>query len=83
MKLGAFSLSLKVNDLKTSLHFYEKIGFKIIGGNPDDLWVILKNEDSVIGLFEGMFEHNMMTFSPGFDSSGNVIQDFTDIRIIN
>ncbi len=83
MKLGAFSLSLKVNDLKTSLHFYEKLGFKIIGGNPDDLWVILKNEDSVIGLFEGMFEHNMMTFNPGFDSSGNAIKDFTDIREIN
>lgn len=80
MELGAFSVSLSVKDLATSQDFYEKLGFRRIGGDPKENWVILKNQDHVIGLFQGMFERNVMTFNPGWDQSGSDLDRFTDVR---
>jgi catechol 2,3-dioxygenase-like lactoylglutathione lyase family enzyme len=82
MKLGAFSVSLSVNDIAASLGFYAKLGFEPIGGNVEENWVILKNGDHVIGLFQGMFERNMMTFNPGWDQQGNETDTFADVREI-
>lgn len=82
MDLGAFSVSLSVKDLEASRNFYEKLGFQAIGGNTDEKWLIIKNRDHVIGLFEGMFEKNMLTFNPGWDQQGNETKDFTDVREI-
>lgn len=80
MQLGAFSISLAVKNLKASLAFYEKFGFKRFGGNPEQNWVILKNGDSVIGLFQGMFEKNILTFNPGWDGNAQKLPAFTDVR---
>ena len=82
MELGSFSLSLSVKNLGTSRDFYHKLGFVEIGGNADENWLILKNGDHVIGLFQGMFEKNMMTFNPGWDQSGRETSSYTDIRDI-
>lgn len=80
MELGAFSVSLAVKDLAASMAFYEKFGFEVMGGNPADNWVILKNGTHVIGLFQGMFDKNMLTFNPGWDQNAQRLDSFTDIR---
>ena len=80
MQLGAFSISLAVKDLAASRAFYEKFGFKSFAGDASQNWLILKNGDHVIGLFQGMFERNMLTFNPGWDQNANPLPDFTDIR---
>ena len=82
MKLGAFSISLSVKDIQASKAFYEKLGFDDLGGVPEQNWVIMKNGDTVIGLFQGMFEGNMMTFNPGWDQAAQPIEEFDDIRDI-
>lgn len=80
MQLGCFSVSLAVKDLEVSRTFYEKFGFHVFGGNAAQGWLILKNGDHVIGLFQGMFEKNTLTFNPGWDSGANKLEAFTDIR---
>jgi lactoylglutathione lyase len=80
MKLGAFSLSLSVKNLQASKAFYEKLGFSIFGGNEAQNWLIMKNGDHIIGLFQGMFEKNSLTFNPGWDQDANTLESFTDVR---
>src|SRR5262249_46395329 len=80
MQLGAFSISLAVKDLEASRQFYEKLGFKTFGGNPSQNWLILKNGDHIIGLFQGMFEKNILTFNPGWDQNAQQLATFTDVR---
>ena len=80
MNLGAFSVSLAVKDIEASKVFYEKLGFKPFGGDQQENWLILKNEDHVIGLFQGMFPENILTFNPGWDQSSNDLDSFSDIR---
>lgn len=80
MELGAFSVSLAVQDIEASRSFYEKFGFKIFGGDATQNWLILKNGDHVIGLFQGMFEKNILTFNPGWDSNAQQLAAFTDVR---
>ena len=80
MQLGAFSISLAVKDIAASRAFYEKLGFKTLGGDQANNWLILKNGDHVIGLFQGMFEKNMLTFNPGWDQNANRLPAFTDVR---
>ena len=80
MELGAFSVSLAVKDIEASRQFYEKFGFKTFGGNAAQNWLILKNGDHVIGLFQGMFEKNILTFNPGWDSNAQKLGSFTDVR---
>ena len=80
MELGAFSISLAVKDLGTSRAFYEKFGFKAFAGDASQNWLIMKNGDHVIGLFQGMFEKNILTFNPGWDSNAQKLATFTDIR---
>ena len=80
MELGAFSISLTVNDLQASKNFYEKFGFKAFGGDPSQNWLILKNGDHVIGLFQGMFDKNILTFNPGWDQNAQPLASFTDVR---
>ena len=80
MELGAFSISLAVKDIAASRSFYEKFGFKNFGGNAAQNRLILKNGDHVIGLFQGMFEKNMLTFNPGWDQSAQNVETFTDVR---
>ena len=80
MQLGAFSVSLAVKDLAASRSFYEKFGFQAFAGNAAQNWLILKNGDCVIGLFQGMFEENILTFNPGWDSNAQALAAFTDIR---
>jgi lactoylglutathione lyase len=80
MELGAFSISLAVRDLEASRAFYEKFGFAVFAGDAAQKWLILKNGDHVIGLFEGMFERNMLTFNPGWDSSAGTLPSYTDVR---
>jgi catechol 2,3-dioxygenase-like lactoylglutathione lyase family enzyme len=82
MKLGNFSVSLAVKDIRASRAFYEKLGFRVFGGNQEQNWLILQNETSTIGLFQGMFEKNIMTFNPGWDRSGHALQEFDDVRDI-
>ena len=82
MQLGAFSISLAVKDIKASKAFYEKLGFTSLGGNIDQNWIILKNGPHVIGLFQGMFEKNMLTFNPGWDQEAKNLPAFTDVRKI-
>ncbi|QIE45117.1 VOC family protein [Pseudohalocynthiibacter aestuariivivens] len=82
MDLGAFSISLAVKNLTRSRGFYEALGFAEAGGSPDQGWLILRNGDTVIGLFEGMFEGNILTFNPGWDQSGASKPAFSDIRTI-
>ncbi len=80
MDLGAFSISLTVKDLATSRAFYEKLGFEVIGGDPDRHWQILRNGTAIIGLFQGMFEKNILTFNPGWDQAAQPLNTFTDVR---
>ena len=80
MELGTFSISLAVKDLEASRSFYEKFGFKAFAGDAAQNWLILKNGDHVIGLFQGMFERNIMTFNPGWDSNAQKLASFTDVR---
>lgn len=82
MELGAFSVSLSVKDLEVSRSFYETLGFKTMGGDAEQGWLILKNGDHVIGLFQGMFEGNIMTFNPGWNWQAEPIEAFTDVRAI-
>jgi catechol 2,3-dioxygenase-like lactoylglutathione lyase family enzyme len=82
LELGAFSLSLNVADLGASLDFYTKLGFVATGGNVDDGWLILKNGETTLGLFHGMFERNMLTFNPGLTARMERIENFTDVRDI-
>ena len=82
MDLGAFSVSLSVRDIRASRDFYAKLGFEAVGGNADDNWLILRNGDHVIGLFQGMFEKNMLTFNPGWDQQCAETEPFTDVREI-
>lgn len=82
MQLGAFSISLTVKDIETSKSFYEKLGFKVFGGDIAHNWLILKNGDCLIGLFQGMFEKNMLTFTPGWDVEAKTLDAFTDVRDI-
>lgn len=80
MNLGAFSVSLSVKDIAVSKEFYEKLGFRPVGGDPDQNWQILRNGNVTIGLFHGMFEGNILTFNPGWDSQAQPVDEFTDIR---
>jgi len=80
MNLGAFSISLTVKDIEASKAFYEKLGFETLGGDCGQGWTILKNGEHVIGLFQGMFDRNMLTFNPGWDQSARNLDQFTDIR---
>jgi catechol-2,3-dioxygenase len=82
MKLGAFSISLAVKDLKKSQEFYEALGFKVFAGNPEMNYLIMKNENSLIGLFQGMFEQNILTFNPGWDEEGKTLDAYDDVRAI-
>jgi catechol 2,3-dioxygenase-like lactoylglutathione lyase family enzyme len=82
MELGAFSISLAVNDIKASKAFYEKLGFKEFGGDISQNWLILKNGDHIVGLFQGMFEKNSLTFNPGWNQDAEKLDAFTDIREI-
>jgi len=82
MKLGAFSISLNVKDIKASKLFYENLGFTEFGGDIEQHWLIMKNENSIIGLFQGMFEKNILTFNPGWDQNANKLESFTDVRDI-
>lgn len=80
MELGTFSISLAVKDIQASKAFYEKLGFQVFMGDITQNWLILKNGDHVIGLFQGMFEKNILTFNPGWDSSARKLDTFTDVR---
>jgi catechol 2,3-dioxygenase-like lactoylglutathione lyase family enzyme len=80
MELGNFSISLAVKDIETSRSFYAKFGFVVFAGDAAQHWLILKNGDHVIGLFQGMFERNMLTFNPGWDSNAQPVASFTDVR---
>jgi len=80
MKLGAFSISLTVKDIEASKKFYEKLGFDTLGGDCGQGWTILKNGEHVLGLFQGMFDKNMLTFNPGWNQSAQNIDEFTDVR---
>jgi catechol 2,3-dioxygenase-like lactoylglutathione lyase family enzyme len=82
MNLGAFSVSLAVKDIAASRAFYEKLGFEKLVGVPEQGWLILKNRDHVIGLFQGMFDKNIMTFNPGWDQNAKPLDEFTDVREI-
>jgi catechol 2,3-dioxygenase-like lactoylglutathione lyase family enzyme len=82
MKLGAFSISLSVKDIALSRAFYEKLGFTKFGGDEDQKWLILKNGQTLLGLFEGMFPKNMLTFNPGWDQDAQNLDDFDDVRAI-
>ena len=80
MKLGAFSVSLTVKDIKMSKLFYEQLGFTEFGGDIEQNWIIMKNGAATIGLFQGMFDQNILTFNPGWDNNANKLESFTDVR---
>lgn len=80
MQLGAFSMSLAVKDIRASKEFYEKLGFKEFGGDISQNWLILKNGDHIVGLFQGMFDKNMLTFNPGWNQEAQKLDSFTDVR---
>ena len=82
MKLGAFSASLSVKDLKVSKAFYENLGFEVLAGGMEMNYLIMKNNNALIGLFQGMFEGNILTFNPGWDESGKITETFDDVRAI-
>ena len=82
MNLGAFSISLAVKDLAASRAFYEKLGFKQVAGNATQNWLILRNGETTIGLFHGMFERNTLTFNPGWTGQATPLKEFTDVREI-
>lgn len=80
MQLGAFSISLTVKDIHASKEFYEKLGFEEFGGDIDQNWLIMKNGDHIIGLFQGMFDKNILTFNPGWNQEAEKLDSFTDVR---
>jgi len=80
MELGAFSVSLAVKDLSASRAFYEKLGFSSHGGDASQGWLILKNGDCIVGLFQGMFDQNILTFNPGWDANAQELHEYTDVR---
>lgn len=80
MELGAFSISLAVKDINASKAFYHKLGFEVFGGDIAQNWLILKNQEHTIGLFQGMFEKNILTFNPGWNSNARKLDNFTDVR---
>ena len=80
MKLGVFSVSLNVKDIQTSKLFYENLGFEVLGGDISQNWLIMKNGSCTIGLFQGMFEKNILTFNPGWDENATKLDSFTDVR---
>jgi catechol 2,3-dioxygenase-like lactoylglutathione lyase family enzyme len=82
MRLGNFSVSLAVKDLGVSREFYEKLGFRVIAGSPAQRYLILQNDASTIGIFQGMFDKNILTYNPGWDRSCNTLADFDDVRDI-
>lgn len=82
MKVGAFSISLSVKDINVSKEFYENLGFKVFAGEIGKNYLIMKNENSLIGLFQGMFENNILTFNPGWDTDANKLKTFDDVREI-
>ena len=82
MELGAFSISLTVKDLKTSKEFYENLGFFVFAGDMERNYLIMKNGDTLIGLFQGMFDNNILTFNPGWDANANKLASFVDVREI-
>ena len=82
MKLGAFSVSLSVKDLNTSKEFYEKIGFKVFAGSMEQNYLIMKNESTLVGLFQGMFENNILTFNPGWNQNAENLDSYDDVRSI-
>ncbi len=82
MQLGAFSVSLAVKDIEASKVFYEKFGFKVVGGDQSQNWLILRNASHTVGLFQGMFDQNILTFNPGWDAEAQPLDAFTDIRDI-
>ncbi|MBL0123461.1 MAG: VOC family protein [Betaproteobacteria bacterium] len=82
MELGAFSVSLAVKDIEASKVFYKKLGFTVFGGNQSQNWLIMKNGDHAIGLFQGMFDKNILTFNPGWNSDAQPIGKFTDVRAL-
>lgn len=80
MKLGAFSISLAVKDLQASKSFYENLGFEVFAGEMERSYLIMKNEDTLIGLFQGMFDNNILTFNPGWDQNAEELGSYTDVR---
>ena len=80
MNLGAFSVSLNVKDIHQSKAFYENLGFEVFGGDITQNWLIMKNDNSIIGLFQGMFEKNILTFNPGWNENAQNLESFTDVR---
>ncbi|TDU43292.1 hypothetical protein BXY82_0702 [Gelidibacter sediminis] len=82
MKLGAFSISLSVKDLKISQAFYENLGFVIFAGQAEKNYLIMKNGNALIGLFQGMFDNNILTFNPGWDENATPLEEFTDVRTL-
>ncbi len=82
MKLGAFSVSLNVKDIHISKTFYEALGFKVFAGDLEKKYLIMKNDTTLIGLFQGMFENNILTFNPGWDSNAKTLESFDDVRKI-
>jgi lactoylglutathione lyase len=80
MELGAFSVSLNVKDIHVSKEFYENLGFQIFGGDINQNWLIMKNENCIIGLFQGMFDKNILTFNPGWNENAENLESFTDVR---
>lgn len=82
MKLGAFSISLSVKNLQVSKEFYQRLGFSVFAGSDEMNYLIMKNEDTLIGLFHEMFEKNILTFNPGWDQSANLLEGFDDVRVI-
>lgn len=82
MKLGAFSVSLSVKDINASKSFYEKLGFTVFAGQVEKNYFIMKNQDTLIGLFQGMFQNNILTFNPGWDQSAQKVDPFVDVREI-
>ncbi|MBD1261299.1 VOC family protein [Maribacter polysiphoniae] len=82
MELGAFSVSLNVKDLEASKHFYGNLGFTVFGGDMEHNYLIMKNADTLVGLFQGMFENNILTFNPGWDANANKLESFADVREI-
>ena len=82
MKLGAFSVSLSVKDIRVSKQFYENLGFSVFAGDEKQNYLIMKNGNALVGLFQGMFENNILTFNPGWDENANTIENYDDVRKI-
>ncbi len=80
IRLGNFSVSLAVKDIQTSIAFYQQLGFRQVGGDPKQRWIVMQNETAKIGLFQGMLEKNTLTFNPGWDSAKKELEDFDDVR---